>query len=322
MNSTLPELGGYTDVQKGVLMPSTFVACTLVTGILFRYAHRRLRGKNTFLHRMQYIYSMIAGGLMGQFFAHTLPNSSVHPFSFSTDYAFAIGFLLLGFYIIMWIQKCGRVNNVNPNYTGPEVTLTEINHVVDPNTMEEHNYTNMDDLNSDEFSDKMWTIEDEKSELKRRRKMALFLFFTMLLIQVFEGFFLIYRNKSDKGLLIGLFVVDKLIESMIVIGALLHAFFHAIPGKKAFIALSIIWIIGTTASTIPVLTNMNYMDAQLVLQHPATSIFYALAGSIILWCTVYFVWIEPKKTGKGPIVVRLLLFGLFMSGSWLTAYFV
>jgi hypothetical protein len=276
---------------------------------------------------MEPFYSAMAGATLGQFFFHTLPNSSVHGTTSTLDYPAISAFVMIGFYAMLWLQKYGRVWHVNPYYQAPEVSSLELRHIVDAQKMCIVTYHHMTELDSDEIAQNRLTLEDESAELDKRRKLAVLMLCIMSFTCILEGFFLVKRQHTAVGgtwMLLVMFWVDKAAESGIMAVVMLHAWLHGMEEFRYnwYALMSLVWVLVCTLSALPVLVGVRQAQAAYILHHSATSIFYALAGGILFWIALYFVWIDRKRTDKRETVIRLVLFGATAVTSWVTGFFI
>ena len=294
----------FSDAQKAVL-PLVIIPCALLCFILYRYGKRPIIGVNkTFEQRMDYLYALAACELLGEFM---FPNGG------RTTYLNAC--TMLGFFIMFAIQKYSRVWHDNPNYVSPESTTVEIRSSLDPNRMEIVEYLQSDILDDSTGSDKV-ALLDETVELTKRRRICVLTVLIMSFLCILEGFFL--RNN---WLVIGMFFVDKLMETTIVCISLLHSLMHCTSEGEWnwYIILSVWWCVVCVCSTISACTNNA--QAAYIINHVATSIFYSLAGGVLFWIALYYTWIDQKKTDKKETSVRLAIFVAGASVSWVVGYF-
>lgn len=304
-----------------VLLP-----CSILGLLLYRYSRRKLMGKETMDSRMINFYSAIAGGILGQFFFHTLPNSTGG--DVGVAYSTISVFIFVGFFIMMTIQKCSRVNNEMDYYTAPQGTGMDIRHIIDSETVSENNYYKATDITGEQFGEDMWALLDEHKELKRRRMISILFYIIMLFETILEGFFLVY-NKSSSGIpvLIVMFYINKLVQTFIVCVVLIHGMFHVGNPKRTFfrgtyLSLLLLWTITCTLSAIPAMIDMEYYTVFTIMHNFWMTAFYAMAGGILFWIALYFVWLDRKHTNKRETGIRLFLFALFSIVAYVTGMFL
>jgi hypothetical protein len=270
---------------------------------------------------MEVPYTFTASALLGQFLFQALPNST--GIGTSTYSAIVNAFIMLGFFVMLCIQKCERFNHDNDYYISPESSI-EVIHMLNTDKMEIVEYYQVE---SDERPENYLKLEDENAELKKRRRLCILLLVIMIILCIFEGFFLIYREPSVPGgswVLFVFFFFEKCIETVIVSTNMLHAFYHATTERQWnwFLIGSIVWTISIVLSVVPVCAQMPYQDAANMITHLATSIFYASAGGVLFWFALYYIWIDRKRTDKIETFIRLTVFGGTAVASWLCGYFI
>jgi zinc transporter ZupT len=309
----------YSDVQKG-LLPLVGIPCLIIFYGLYRFGKRAVRGTRTFGDRMELLYSYTAAALLGQFLFQAFPNATGP--SGAQVGVIVSAFIMLGFFVMLCVQKCQRVSHDNPYYVSPELNSIEIRSVINPETMEAAEYYHNMDPDSPVSAEDQIKLQDEIAELKKRRRLCLLTMIVMGFLCVFEGFFVVYREPTAPGggwAVIIFFVIDKIMETIVVSVAMLHAYLHC---KGLYMYGAAGWTVTVILSTTPVLANMTFTESFVVVNHMATSIFYAFAGGILFWIALYYIWIDRKRVDKTDTVLRLGIFGCAASMSWCTGYFI
>lgn len=325
MNITLPE-PLYTIPQKASL-PFVSVPCALICFLFYKYGRKKLSKTETIDSRMINLYSAVAGGTLGQFFFHTLPNSSIQ--TTASNYSIISVFMVLGFFIMLCIQKCGRVCTEHTYYTGPENTTTEVSYTLNTDAMEQNEYFQAEDLeNNEAFKTQMWAIVDEEKEIKRRLIVSSLFVCIMLFIGFLEGFFLVYKadiTLGGPGVLIFMYYLNKMLQTVIFCVVMLYGLFH-IPtntrNKRGYLVFSLLWCLDIIFSTFPAILEMNKLDAIMFLHSTGLGILYAGLAGVLFWMALYFVWIDKRHTNKRETVKRLVLFAVFVFASFMTGYFI
>lgn len=325
----------YTIAQKASL-PFVSIPCAIICLLFYKYGRKRLNKKETIDSRMINLYSAVAGGTLGQFFFHTLPNSTIDENitlmgSSNNGYSTISVFIILGFYIMLCIQKCGRVCTEHAYYTAPETTSVEVGYTLDPDSMSQNEYLHADDLqDNNRFKTQMWTVRDEIKEVQRRLTISTLFIIIMLFVGVLEGFFLVYKvNNNDithsPGLLIFMYYINKMIQTVIYCIVMLYGLYH-IPtdtrNTRAYWVFGFLWCVSIIFSTFPVELEMSKFTAGMVLNNSLLSIVYACLGGILFWMALYFVWIDRRHTDIKDTVKRLILFAVFIFASYMTGYFI
>ncbi len=282
----------YSAVEKA-LFPLVSIPCMLLLYLLYRFGHAPPR--HQFNGRMEPLYSFTASAIISKFLFQALPNATAP--SGAQIGALVSGFIMLGLFIMITVQKCQRVSHLNPFYTSPEHSSFEIRSVIDHDKMEVQEYYQASDLDSPTIAADRLTLQDELSELRKRRHIFGLLLSIMSFISILEGFFLVYAESVVLGggwAVFAFFTLSKLIDSAVIGVSLLHAYIHA-KGERMwnwYRIAAVYWSILTGLSTMPVMVGMQWTDAFVVINHLATSIFYALAGGILLWLGLYFLSID------------------------------
>lgn len=309
----------YSTVQKVLLPLATFFPAALILYLLYKVGKRPLLGQQNFNDRMEYLYSFAAAALLGQFLFHALPNAT-NPSGPEVG-AFVRVFVMLGFFIMLCIQKCQRFNHYNPYYTSPENNSVEITSLLDRDSMELVEYYHAQDLESEEVANDRLQLADEAAELSKRRKINVLTLATLVFLSILEGFFLIYREPS--WWVWSFFLVDKWLETATIGISMLHALLHCSSETEHrwYLIVSIGWCITCVLSIVPMLVNLNYDAVYQVVNHVATSMFYALAGGVLFWIALYYIWIDRKHVNKKETIVRLIIFGIAAGLSWVSGYF-
>ena len=285
---------------------------------------------------------------MGQFFFHTLPNATVHGAGHapSAGVSGALGYPLLsvfvacGFYAMLLASRLGRVWHDNPYYvaasTGDESSdgvtrggsvAPPIVHTLDGEAIELLPYHLANESDGDAFSRDTWTLQDERSELRRRRAISVVLWLVASVVGTLEGLYLVYHQHSALGgtwALVSAYAANKVLETVALITALLHALHHAAETRGAYAVPCALWCACATLSTLYVLLDMPWEAAAAALRHPALQIAYAACGGVLFWVALYFVWLE--SAARAPTVkatvARAALFGFAVALSWLTGFLV
>ena len=104
---------------------------------------------------------------------------------------------------------------------------------------------------------------------------------------------------------------------------MLHALLHATSEREQrwYLITSLIWITLCTISMVPMLVGTSYDTVYNIINHLATSIFYALAGGILFWIALYYIWIDRKHADRRDTIVCLVIFGGMAALGWLVGFF-
>jgi len=312
----------YSAVEKA-LFPLVSIPCMLLLYLFYRLGHKAPRQK--FNERIEPLYSFTASAIISKFLFQALPNATAP--SGAQIGALVSGFIMAGLFLMIVIQKCQRVSHINPYYTTPEHNFFEIRSIIDHDKMEVQEYFEASDLDSPTIAADRLTLQDELSELRKRRHIFGLLLFIMSFISILEGFFLVYAESVVLGgswAVFAFFILNKLIDSAVIGVALLHAYIHA-KGERLwnwYRIAAVYWSVLAGLSTLPVMVGMQWTDSFSIINHLATSIFYAIAGGILLWLGLYFLSIDKRKTNKRENIVRLVIFAITAGLCCLIAFFL
>lgn len=321
----------YTDAQKGVL-PLFVIPCAATLLALYRYGRKSLRGQQTFTSRLDYLYSFVAASIMGEFLFQAFPNSSLpmiaHNITHIEPGQAPVGssvpsiFMMVGLFVMLCIQKYSRVWNDSPNYSGSNLAIVEIVSVIDPETFEILDVFQADGMDNDHLGEQRMTLEDEHAELRKRGQLVLITMGICTVLCILEGFFLVYQH-GNKWVILFVFWLDKLMETIVIGTSMLHAYYHAKSPRTRnwFFVGSFIWIVVMFLSTMPALLGLSRSQCTVVLTHLATSIFYALSGGILLYVSIYYLQIDMRRTDVKETLVRSALFAVTAITSWVVGYF-
>jgi len=310
----------FTAVQKG-LFPLVFIPCFIICFILYKFGKRPLKGTASFNDRMEPLYSFSAAALLGTFFFQALPNATGP--SGTQAGSIASGFIVLGLFIMLCIQKIQRVSNENPYYVSPELNAIEIRFLINPETIEFVDFYEAFDLESDTTAEDRLKLADERAELKKRRRICILTIVILSILCLFEGFFLVYREPTALGgnwSIFVFFMLDKTIQSVVIATSMLHSFMQA-EIRKYFLIVGI-WCTACILSTVPALADMDWTLCFTMVNHVATSIGYAFVGGFLLWIALYYMWIDRVRVDKCDTIYRLFVFGVVSIICWINGYFI
>lgn len=325
----------YTDAQKG-LLPVVLVPCAILLFALYRYVKRPLFGNRGFEKRMDYFYSYVSAALLGEFLFQALPNATIPMMIVNTnatnitDVTPAVGssipsmFIMIGFFIMLTMQRYFRVWHDNPYFVTAENNSAEIHHVVDPESQETREYfeANLSFGDDSGISDQRVILNNETAELQKRRRLACITIFIMSVLCVLEGFFLVYQ-QGPRWVIVVVFVLDKLMETLVIAVVMCNAYFHATSERQYnwYLIGSAIWCVVVILSTMPAVCDMTLGEATTVVSHIATGIFYALAGGFLFYIAFFYTSIHLRKTDGTETLVRQVIFAITAAVSWTIGFF-
>lgn len=321
----------YSEAQKAVL-PLFVIPCGVVLFLLYRYGRKSLRGEQTFVARMDYLYSFVAASIMGEFLFQAFPNSSlpmiahnitrIEPGEPPMNSSIPSIFMMVGLFVMLCIQKYSRVWNDSPNYSASNLTIVEIQNVIDPETFEILEVFQADGMDNEHIGEQRMTLEDEHAELRKRGQLVLITLIIGSILCTLEGLFLVYQH-GNKWIILFIFWLDKLMETVVVGTSMLHAYYHAQSRRTRnwFLLGSLVWCTVMILSTFPALLDLSREQATLIITHLATSIFYALAGGILFYVGIYYLHIDMRRTDLKETVARSVIFATTAATSWVVGYF-
>lgn len=310
----------YLEVQKGLIVPFIALPCLGLFYALYKFGKKPILGASTFEDRMEPLYSFAAAALLGQFLFQALPNATGP--SGPQIGVFVSLFVMIGFFIMLCVQKYQRVSHENPYYVSPENNSACIVSSLDPSSMELVEYFHASDLESEDVARQRFQLSDEHAELQKRRRIHVLTVIIMTVLCILEGFFFIYREASWKTYFF--FIVHKFMETLIIGVSMLHALIHATAEREHrwYLYTSLVWTAICACSTVPMLVGVSYDVVYGIVNHLATNIFYALAGGFLFWIALYYIWIDRKQVDKRDTVIRLAIFGVTGAVSWIVGYYV
>lgn len=306
MNSTNTTVF-FDATQKGFL-PVVFIPCAVICFILYKYAKQRLDESDTMGRRMEYLYSIIAAALLGHLLFRILPNVA-------QPYPILVG---IGFFIMLCIQKCAKGWRDDP-YMSTSVHDGELYYIVDRESIEVKTILLQDDLEDEHNQERVRLMSMETNELKKRRQIVIVLFIAMICTTIIEGF-LLAEMGNGKTIMVVMFYVAKMLQTLAVSVALVHSFFHGVKQGRWpwYFILCSIWCLACALSTLPAM--LDFVGA--IEGNVAIFLFYSLAAGIILWVSLYFVFLDRSENSLKRTVMRLTVFGVVFVLTWVTSFFM
>ncbi len=312
----------YSAIQKA-LFPLVSIPCMFLLYLLYRFGHSPPHRQ--FSERMEPFYSFAAAAIVSKFLFQALPNATAP--SGTQIGALVSGFVLIGLFLMLCIQKCQRVSHSNQYYTSPEFNVVDIRSVINLDKMEINEYYQVTDLDSPLVGADRLVLLDEMAELRKRQHIFVLLLVIMTFMAILEGFFVVYAEPTVLGgswAVLSFFLVNKLIDSGIIGIALLHGYIHAKGERKWnwYRIISVYWSTVCGLTTLPALVNMQWSEAFTIVNHLATGIFYSFSGGFLLWIGLYYIGIDRKKSSKRENAVRLAIFFVTSLLCCLVAFFL
>jgi hypothetical protein len=311
----------FTELQVIIVPIFIGLVCPLVSYIIYRYGRTSLASPS-FEDKMELLYSYTAAGMLGKFLFFSLPNATGP--QHTVQDAFVSGFVMVGFFIMLCVQKYNRVWYDNPYYVGPSTASSmEIRNIINKDTLEIQEYYSADNLDDKDTANNRLILIDEVAELKKRRLLFYISFVILVATLIFEGFFFVFREPFTIGgswAIVIFFAIDKIKETGTIFVIALHALVHT--EKLWYAILTSVWTVALICSCIPMIVQLTWEQSFAVVTHVATQIFYSLSGGILFSIALYFVWIDRIKTDKCETIMRLIVFGVSAGVSWLCGVFI
>jgi len=273
--SFLPLLGG--------------IVCPLLSWLVYRLARRRLKNKDPLKSRAMEYYRILSGVLLGQFLFHTATASAAVP----QTLWFTLIFILVGFNLMAVADAIGRVWNTNSNFVAPALLQEDTEDIgLDRDKMELQTVVVATNVSSNGFSRTLHQTEDHAKDTRKRQWLLGVLLLSFSVLAFKDGLMLIDRVDSPVPALVVCYYLNGICMTVAVYGAMIHAYFHVTEEKKPrliwWIAVSGLWCVVLTCSSIFVLVDMPWAVVDQVVRHKAFVAFYGLFGGCILYLTVYF----------------------------------
>lgn len=292
-NSTIVH---FSDVQKGFL-PVVAVPCLILSLLVYKFAKRPMRYDETMVKRMEYFYSAIAAALLGHIIFGIMPNMK-------QPYPVCIG---IGFFFMKCIQDLSSTWKENEFISTDE----QIHDLLDGDTMHIKSIRVEDDLSDDNIALNRARTRLQVNEVKKRRIIALVLLSCMFLIAPIDGLYL-SEHGMNRTVMVVMFWISKLIQTMVISVCMLHAFFHW------YLIFSILWAIVCALSPLSAILNFE----GIVEDMPAVMVFYATSTGVLLLIALYFISVDGKKSSTKKTIVKLFIFASVFLGVWITSFFI
>lgn len=313
----------FTQPQKAVL-PLTVLIPIIVGWVVWKWFKKKRgaggRGDDT-IHRMALLDTGVCGLLFGQFLFHVVPRVALTEYGNSgvNTYAINLLYILIGFLPMVWLQKLWKVMAVNPNHDFRDT----------PHSVEIIDLLDVDNGVSD-FTvmspDQVSTVEpgryEARQEVKRRRLYVAIVYVIIFFQSVLDGVWMVYNQyEQDPRALVAVFYIDKLCESLIQASILTYAL---APQRWYWLLICGFAFVGVGVSTIFPL--LPFLDAQFVastVEHVALRFFLGLSGGILLWISVYLLFLDAvRRSERGKAIGLLFVFTVSILVSWATGYFM
>ena len=314
----------YTDAQKGILPLAGALIVPTLSYLIYRYSRKRLQVHEGSRSRSHLFYRIMTGMLLGQFLCHSFFKSTIYS-DVGADFMAAL--VLLGWLTVECFWSLGRVCGPNKNVASPDMCTNEQDEdmLLDKEQVVQHDYVELTGLNKTTSAKRLMSIYQASRDERRRMYVLMLVFVVYICICIVDGFYLVYRNPEDEAqqaTQIACFFLNKVGQTIIILGALSHARLHTFDQKRKRIAwwfgLSFLWATAVTLSTLPVLVNMDADKATDLVSNNVLCAFYSLSAGMLLWLVGYFRSLNPKDIDKKDTIKSLVVLILAASVSAVT----
>jgi hypothetical protein len=223
--------------------------------------------------------------ILGQFLFHALP------MVITVDPTFGMVFVGLGVLPMVWLFIFWKALH------------TDITILMNENA-ETADYVQMDTQDIPE-------VEERRSlavpELKRRRVITVFIYLIFLLNTGLDGVFLVYnRSSRPSALLTGMFFLDKLLESVVMVNILLYARVR----YRVYWMMMLNFIVAVGLSTLPVYNLVDPIIIVASVEHPAFRALLGVTGGILFAAWGNFQFVDLLK--RVSPFARAIVFTVFL----------
>lgn len=320
----------FNQTQKG-LMPLVVPVIWLMGYIIYRIGKRSTRGTETEYDRWGVWYWVMAGAVCGKWLFHAAPNATLHTVVGAEEYpsygVMSFG-IFLGLFIMVMIQEIGRVWHENPNYSSPAYVEAQED-MINKDTMTKQTNIKVNDMH--DFGPQLFTGYDKIKDQYRRRRVSRILLVCMFYLATIEGLFICFwQDKTPAGLwvLVIMSWVLRLLDSIIIYGALIHGMFHVDERTRChqlfvgYGAITLYWCITVLLSMVPIFVDMPPDQAEAVISHAVFALFTGICAGILIWYWAHFMFMTGRSVNKKYTKWRLLAFLLVGCTSGITSLFV
>lgn len=309
----------FSDGQKilYVLLSGAVLGVALV---VYRILKRPiLDQEETYEQRTQFISYIMIACLLGIQICITIPHALLHAelgmnLSY-TAYALAAFGILIGFNVLLTVQRCSRVYHPNKNYQQPEFVNQNLEPLINREKIEIQDSIKVKDV-AKIFSSHVAAM-DKVNDLYNRRVVAATLYCLLSFVTAFDGLFAVYWSDKTLGgnlwVLVVMACVIRFAYGVCICCVLAHSMCHAFPKKRwyywmaDFRGLALLYFVIQVCSALPLLLNVTVNTVTGILQHPAFTFFYGINCGMTLWILGYFVWIQEAQPTRASTTRYLLL---------------
>lgn len=299
----------FTDVQKA-FFPITTLVPLVVAAAAWRLV-RRGGGTKTFEQRLAPLSTLTSGILFGQFLFHVLPRVTL---SVGDQYSLNTLFVLMGFLPMVWVFRLWRYCQINPYHEfSDEQAAVDV--IMLPDNRRSADYQVQQATEVQEIEPLKFTSLQVRSRL---RALSIVVYVVIFFQSFTDGIWVVFNRQAHKeAILLGVFWVDKLTES-IVVTTMLH---QGAFGPGVYWGLTTAFAVSVGLSTIFPL--IPFWDVNAVIHHGVFQVFLGISGGVLLWLATQLIFQDPmKRTESGQTIGLLFLFTFAMAVMWATGYFL
>lgn len=196
-------------------------------------------------------------------------------------------------------------------------------------TMTRNNNLSIGNLN--EFGAQLFTGYDKTKDQDRRTRNTVILLICMFYLAGIEGLFTCYwQDKSPAGIwvLVLMSSVLRLLDSLIVYGAMIHGLFYADERDHwceliwSYGAISLYWCTTLLLSLVPIFIDMPPRYAKNIISRWPFALATGVCAGVLIWFWAYFMFMQPRSIHKRYIKWRLIAFVVTGGISGVTSLFV
>ena len=329
-NSTSVIRVPYT-VTERIFTSFAFIPAVFVWIIIYRFSPKANFQLNDPYTRMQLLYAVMSGIMIGQLLGHALPNATMYSDS-NVPYLAAI----IGIIVVMSFLKLCRVFGYAKNQVigstqyeptelyneeGDETSFVVVGReelLLDDGPLSDTNSFHTDEESKPlGASHSILTGNDAWDVRWIRRRMFEILYTVLCIMTAFEGLYLVYNasNVSPVSAIIAFYVMKSLQAFMLACYAV-FAYNHKRTTKFIFLGYYAWAVVGFSVavvlSTVPILMGISHNEISTIVESRIFSGFYELFAGILAAVAFDFTTREefnPTKQGE------LSWLGLFTVGS-------
>ncbi len=256
-------------LAEKIVLPFTAVVAFGVCVLGYWLWHFQRQHRENITQRMSIWFTATSAALMGQVLFHSIPNAT------DGDYTLYIAFAAIGFIPLVCMEKFWS----SLQFKDDDILLNRWNELSD--------YTHMD---SQEEEESGADIDDAATVNKRRRVIAVMTYIIILFQSSVDGLMLKYNpNGQEPGTQIGMFFLAKILESVIVSSAMIHA----APKIRYYWTFSLNFAIAVGLSTVAAYDLVDPLIIVMIVEHWIFKMVLGVSAGVLLWLSIRFHVLDP-----------------------------